>query len=166
MARFNSRGKGSSFERKVAAMVATAFRVSKRDIYRTPLSGGHPFADKGDLTISPELRKRFGFCVECKHNRTWTPECLFRLRAQERSWIEQVVKASLKGDAVPLLVMRGNRTQIYCAFRGHSLGKRQFLLAARGIPHMYFHQSWVMMRFDAFLKLVSEDESIPDMLAF
>lgn len=155
-----SRNKGAAFERKVAGDVVRTlkrFGATRKSIYRTPLSGGHPFGDSGDLVVAPELRRFFPFVVECKHWREWKPEVMFsrgRLRAQEHEWVMQVVEAAGKtADRNPLLVMRGQNTPIYAAipevldgFHGRlSIESRVCFFDRRGKP-------WVMLAWAAFLR--------------
>lgn len=109
-----SKAKGSSFERLVAKLVLEAFPdMTAKDCYRTPLSGGHPTADAGDLVLSERLRKLFPYSVECKHTKDWSLHQIMPLREGVRKWVQQTVKAAEKNGLYPLLVMRGNNTAIY-----------------------------------------------------
>lgn len=108
----NGRVKGATFELQCAKELVSAAGepYTRKDCYRTPLSGGHPYGDLGDLTVSPALRLIFPFVVECKHYKVWEPSVLFQPRKQELTWGRQVVTAASnsKSGRIPLLVMRGN----------------------------------------------------------
>lgn len=111
----NGRRKGNSFENKVAKLILDAatragLQVSRKDCYRTPLSGGHPFGDTGDLIFEGALREVFRFTVECKHYKNWHPGRIFRIGERERGWLAQSVTAAKrsKDPRQPLLVMAGN----------------------------------------------------------
>lgn len=115
------RAKGSSFERKVASMIVCTFEefgITKKDCYRTPLSGGHVHAsgkDPGDLCISPKLRKYFNYCVECKsyRNLDW-PKLLSNKidKGHWTKWWRQVTK-SAGTKKQPLLVFQQNRSDVF-----------------------------------------------------
>lgn len=119
----SSKNKGHSFERDVAALVIemlSPLDAKKGEVYRTPLSGGHPFADQGDLCIAPRLEPFFPFVVECKAHKTWSPGDMMSmpLREAEAAWIEQVKTAaqnSKQEGLVPLLIMRALFNGIYVA---------------------------------------------------
>lgn len=155
-----SRDKGSAFERLVAAMVLEAIPgFTKKDCYRTPLSGGHPVADSGDLVVSERLQKKFPFVVECKHVKDWNLQWLWPPNSAVRSWITQAQAAAKRmGTRRPwLLVMRGNNTPVYCLYEMQS----KFNLPAPselGPSHMVLCSNdecllpYVVVRFDAFLQ--------------
>jgi hypothetical protein len=159
-----SRRKGAAFEQRIARDLVAAARewgFTSKDCYRTPLSGGHPFGDRGDLCIAPSLRAAFPFTVECKNYRDWTPAVMLRsagLRAQEREWFTQVEEAASGcGEALPLLVVQGARTGIYAALPlgcGWA-GDQVYGLALR--PHLRFHAggsragSYILVEWAAFL---------------
>lgn len=112
------RVKGAAFELRISKELVLAAKragMTRKDCYRTPLSGGHPFGDRGDLVISPAFAELFPFCVEAKHYSNWSPGVMFEPRAQELSWIDQVVKATQQCQNLrhPLLVVSGNRTGAY-----------------------------------------------------
>jgi hypothetical protein len=106
-----SRDKGNSFERKVAKLIIAAAGkgFSNKDCYRTPLSGGHPYAGSSDLVMRSRLRKLLPFCVECKHYKTWRLEHMFRLTSVVKAWHKQVRIACKKDryNRSPVLVIRG-----------------------------------------------------------
>lgn len=122
-----SRTKGANFERLISRMIIEAVGAredkvfGKQDCYRTPLSGGHPLADAGDLVISEALWRHFPYVVECKHVKSWNPAALLPpVTAQVCTWIRQA-KAALRRvqernparkEGRWLLVMRGNNTAI------------------------------------------------------
>ena len=68
-----SKNKGSTFENAISKTVCQYFEVEREECYRTPLSGGHPFGDTGDLVIGTKLFKQFPFVVECKAYQDWKP---------------------------------------------------------------------------------------------
>lgn len=114
-----SRDKGAAFENKVADLVRKAFNVPKKECYRTPLSGGHPFGDAGDLVIGDYLLPMFPFTVECKHTKAFRSEWFWSSTTQFWGWQVQVLNANKAqrdnrgADVHPLLIVRGNATQIY-----------------------------------------------------
>jgi hypothetical protein len=111
-----SNRKGSSFERLVAKIIAKHFGVSPKECYRTPLSGGHPYAESSDLVLSPELLKKFPMVVECKHTKAWKIEHLFKPTKLMESWASQVLRATSEVTGrEPVIIFRGNRTPILAA---------------------------------------------------
>ncbi len=124
-----SKAKGSSFERLVAKMVLTAAgnEFGTKDCYRTPMSGGHHAArqnGEGDLVVSLKLRKRFPWCVECKHSKGFRAEHLFSPTGQFLSWLQQA-KDEAEADCfgrLPLLVFRGYAGSIFAAVQKEDLG--------------------------------------------
>ena len=122
-----SRVKGSTFERKVASMIlrAAGSAFAKKDCYRTPMSGGHPHAGESDLVISPKLQTFFPYCVEIKHRKTWRPDRVWRAKADEAEFLNQVIDASRRDEfgRKPLVVIRGNATEIFAMAKYNSLLK-------------------------------------------
>jgi hypothetical protein len=136
---FNARAKGSGFERQVAKFVLTTFNqygyhFTKKDCYRTPLSGGHRFAreaDPGDLVLSPELRRLFPFCVEAKFYHSISLHDLMdkvvRPKCPISKWWKQATNANNTTEAATaaLLVFKQNHGAVMCMFdaslavRGH-----------------------------------------------
>jgi len=108
-----SRVKGSAFERHVAAMICKAFGVPKSECYRTPLSGGHPYGDTGDLVLGPQLLARWPALVECKHRRGWRVEHLLVPSREMEQWLGRLHSRAIALGRIPVLVVRGNRTAIY-----------------------------------------------------
>lgn len=152
MARFNSRAKGNAFERLVADMIAKALKVSVKEIFRTPLSGGHPYADRGDLTMSADVLKRFPFTVEAKHQKTFKLEHLVSPTTQMYGWMDQVTQAAnhTKGRK-RLLVIRGNRTPIVCAYPREVTPFPHVL-----VQHPVSGEIWCIVLFSDFLKRVKK----------
>jgi len=157
--------KGSAFENLVANKIIEAAKFEKKDCYRTPLSGGHPYADAGDLQISEKLLPYFPFSVECKHRRDWHPGVMFAPRGEERAWILQTYKAA-RGEKVPLLIMRGNRTEIFVAgpfthlfryFDAKIFRVRPVLvLASADVAGKREQETWLMLPFQPFLDMLGE----------
>lgn len=121
-----SRDKGASFERHVAKLVRATFLVSPKECYRTPLSGGHPYGDCGDLVIGNNLLPAFPFTVEAKHHRDFRLDWFFTGHKKLDAWMQQVIQANWTqvskrtrskkaATLLPLLVMRGHATPIYVA---------------------------------------------------
>jgi len=167
-----SRVKGSTFERKVASMIlkAAGSAFTKKDCYRTPMSGGHPHAGESDLIISPKLQAFFPYCVEIKHRKTWRPDRVWRAKADEAEFLNQVIDASCRDEfgRKPLVVMRGNATEIFAAAKYKSLlcwvGDLDFssLLQAEGSEFpgrilLFRHRSilWGMFLFTDMLEILS-----------
>jgi hypothetical protein len=157
----SKREKGNGFERLVARMVLDAcnkggFLLDRKECFRTPLSGGHPFADRGDLQIGPQLRKVFPFVVECKHQKIWNPGAMFRARENEANWLRQVKRATKETKIeglVPLLVCQGNLTGTYCAAPWDDL-RRALPATAGAMPRMLFRfekRIWGLIFWEDFL---------------
>jgi hypothetical protein len=126
--------KGNAFERQAAALIVCAFKdfgITKKDVYRTPGSGGHRYASKtdpGDLVISPKLRKLFPFSTECKsYARVRLAQFLYPVRLWKKSWkcqkwLLQLRQATEKQSAdagewlIPLLVFKENNGEIMASF--------------------------------------------------
>jgi len=119
----HSREKGANFERLVAKMVTDALGGSRKDCYRTPMSGGHHSAANGDLVVSAAFAERFPFRVECKHHKDWHPGRFFALTKNEEAWLDQAEEARTASCA-PLLVMRGHATPIFVAVRSADIPSR------------------------------------------
>src|SRR5207245_294100 len=98
------KSKGSGFERKVAKLIARAFKkfgIHQRECWRSVLSGGHAISS-GDLTFSPRLEKLFPYSVECKHVRRIRWE-RFLIASEDRKkswpevqWLQQVLEGADK----------------------------------------------------------------------
>ena len=165
----NSRAKGASFERLVVNMILEATGLGKTHCYRTPLSGGHAQYREdqpGDLFISDTLFEKFPFVVEAKHNRTWKPGVMFEPRKQERDWLAQVTRDSARGrdGASPLLVMRGNGTEIFAAMPS-PVFKRRLSLHIDIFSYLVFEYekgSWVMTHFVKLLGCVPVDDDVQE----
>lgn len=116
-----SRNKGAAFERDIAHRIRDRFGLTAKDVYRTPLSGGHPFGDAGDLVMSEAAVRAFPFLIECKHVKRWHPGLLLNTpmselelayRAQARAALRRSVG---RGKRWPMVVVMGDRTAIYCS---------------------------------------------------
>lgn len=158
------RVKGALFEREVAALLLKLLGppFTKKDCFRTPMSGGHRFASKSDLTVSKRLTDVFPFAVECKHQKTFIPEILFSGTKLIESWCEQSVRATAKNRLFPMVVMKGNRTAVFVALstevlkdtRVKDLPAAEFELSKRQ-PHAivyYCQRYWRVYRWDKFCK--------------
>ena len=108
----NSRAKGHSFERKIAATLNDRFDTT--EFSRTPGSGAfattHTLPDHlkiyGDL-ITP---KEFKYCIECKKG--YNSENLYSLYNYSSGFwkfIEQCEKDSKKCEKIPLLIFKQDR---------------------------------------------------------
>lgn len=155
--------KGNAFERKVAADICAAFGMPAKQCYRTPLSGGHPYGDTGDLVVGPRLAKRFPYLVECKHRRNWNVEDLFTGSANLCLWLSSVAGRAKQAGRWPLLVVRGNRTltiAVYAHLRSSALAElahyAQLQLAP--MPGKYL-QVWHALEWKTFLRLACPEGS-------
>lgn len=165
----NSRAKGAAFERLVAKMILEATELDETHCYRTPLSGGHAQYSKdqpADLFISDTLFEKFPFVVEAKHNKTWKPGVMFDPRKQERDWLAQVWRDSARGreGASPLLVMRGNGTEIFAAMP-RPMFKTRLAVPLSRMPSSYLvfryeKATWVMTQFENVLKYIPIDDDV------
>lgn len=126
MRKGGGKSKGSAFERKVAKMIAAAFRnfgIHQRECWRSVLSGGHKISC-GDLTLSPRLEKLFPFSIECKHiKRIHFERFLFPPYYRKSSWPEWQWVAQAEGDVKkrpelkPLLVMKSNTSKVLVLYK-------------------------------------------------
>lgn len=158
------REKGNAFERLIAKEVIKAFEplgMTKKDCYRTPMSGGHPSAQRGDLVISERLRPYFRFTIECKHQRDWNPGVMVasRLRAKERGWINQAQRAAKVEECLPILVTSGNGTGIFVS-GPHVEMIREFPELKGMRPSVRFrafkNEAWTMWEWSAFWQQLHE----------
>jgi len=147
-----SRNKGNAFERLISKMIIAAVnkgcksKYAAKDCYRTPLSGGHPLADPGDLTYSPAFAKVFPYHVECKHHKSFSLEHFFRPTAALKSWCAQTIKGAKKSERRPMLVIRGARTPIFVGLTIEPIFGIEYIKIDINID------TWVFCRFDDFLK--------------
>lgn len=158
------REKGSAFERKLAADIIGITGAEKRECYRTPLSGGHPFACPSDLQLSERLRKVFSFSLEAKHRKNWKLDQLFVGNKEFESWLEQSSAAASSANQIgvkvsPLVVVRANFGNTYAIglqtelsdFMGWDRGLKRptrMLLKFKG-------RSWVLVLWSDVLKRLS-----------
>lgn len=157
----HSRNKGNAFERLLAKLILEALsplQPGKRDVYRTPLSGGHPFAARGDLIIAERLQPYFPFCVEAKHHKTWHPGAFMGAtpRESEKGWIKQTLAATKACEGPipqhPLLAMNGNLTGAFAALLFDDARKLcPDLLRLKPQLHFYHGERWIMFRLPDFL---------------
>lgn len=158
-----SRDKGNAFERRIARDILKAFPgYGPKDCYRTPLSGGHPFADSGDLCISPRLQEKFPFVVECKHYRNWSMKQVLPPTGEMLSWVAQAKRAAAKLNRPWLLVLRGNNTAIYTMADAHELQDTRFaesrIARAQKCWHLVLHgpahEEYVILLWKDFLESI------------
>ena len=108
----NSRTKGSTFERSIAAQLNDRFKTS--DFSRTPGSGAFASTHKlpehlkiyGDL-ITP---KNFKYCIECKKG--YNKESLYSLMNYSSdfwNFIDQCQKDSDRANKSPLIIFKQDR---------------------------------------------------------
>ena len=121
MRKGGAKAKGSSFENKTAKQIlkAAGNQFTRTDCYRTPISGGHPFASKNhpsDLVLSKKLRKVFPFSVECKHYKKLELQHFFTRQGDFLKWIDQAMKATENSRVAvePMIVFRWNLSRTYC----------------------------------------------------
>ena len=150
-----NREKGKAFERMIAKMIVAKFAktgITNKDCYRTPNSGGHPYAnvvDPGDLVVSPKLLEYFPFHVECKHWKDIQIEHLFvewkrwQPTWEFSQWFKQVYKAETSGRE-PIIVFRKNNGPILCATQRAGLNP--------SIRFLYKRDEWRVVTFERFLK--------------
>ena len=118
-----SRRKGKSFERQIVKLFRESFGLKPEECFRTPNSGGHPYAartDPGDIQFCPEFRDWFNFHVECKNHRGTRLEQFFQTenaRCGINRWLDQATCGPK--HLRPMLVFQTGRgtAGIYCAVR-------------------------------------------------
>lgn len=157
--RINGRRKGNSYENDIAKLVREAYAAhgcNDKDIYRTPLSGGHyAQSDKSDLTISPEFREIFPYVIECKAWENFHPGYFLRPTKEVLSAFTQVGEAVAKGDysGIPAVVCKANRWPTFIAIP-YQYGTP----ALFEHPHSCFPlggQWWLATELDAFLAVTA-----------
>ncbi len=158
--------KGSNFERQIvkAFLGATASMGSlSTEIFRTPLSGGHPFLKAGDLMIAQRLVPVLPFAVECKCYRNWHPGIMLDLRnSQEGSWHAQCLAAAAACGREPMLILTGNRVGTWVAAPFNVLRNYQedLIRVCPRVVYMWEGKRWVMLPFDALLTVVAVKASL------
>ncbi len=119
-----ARAKGSTAERKVAALLQAWWRSleSEAVFFRTPASGAwastHTSSGmkaRGDIMVNPETCKLFDFSVEVKHRAVITPIAIEHFVDGKKSPIngywKQCTENAEKDGLQPMLVFRGNRQE-------------------------------------------------------
>lgn len=110
-----SRRKGAAYERKIVGLIRQAWGLTSKQCYRTPLSGGHPYASSADVTFSPELDGRLDISIECKNHRGTSVLSLLKPDGPSHpwtSWLDQALKASRETDKTPVLIARAGRMDL------------------------------------------------------
>lgn len=112
-----SKAKGGAFELLVVKAIckATNKMFDNTICYRTPRSGGHHIIGGADIIIKPKLREFFNFDIECKHRKTINVGKLFKHSAETKEFLKQALENTDEGGGYPMLVIRGNRTPVFCA---------------------------------------------------
>jgi hypothetical protein len=156
-----SRTKGCAFERLVAKQVITAAGkgFSRKDCYRTPMSGGHPYAGESDLVLSEQLMKLFPWCVECKHYKGWKIDGVFKANKAHQDWCKQAAYSSSKDQfkRPPMVVMRGNGGNIYCAARYRDLKAWDHRMGNELLPGLMFRfqdSFWKLSLFSEVMRVL------------
>ena len=157
----NGRAKGNAFERLVAKKLCAALGATSKEIYRTPLSGGHPYVGGGDLQIAERLREVFPWCVECKHSKSFNAAHLFCPTEQLNKWAAQALKAARKENRPALLIMQGDgrRGSIFVA-KNAAGGIRYPIPAYPGEMYVTLSSAcWVVVTLDRFLQILSRENT-------
>lgn len=158
MRRGGGREKGNGFERLVAKRIVAVSCMTAKDCYRTPLSGGHPYGDRGDLVVSPQLRKRFPFFVECKFYRGWNLDHLLWPGSLAKSWYKKLVQQSKEARLIPMFVAKGNRGVPIAAVPIKVV--KTFPVLKSVSPFLKYKiqgESWIATTLDEFLAAVFKD---------
>lgn len=150
------KAKGSDFERWVAKAIIAAYNNAGysfgQDCWRTPMSGGHPIESlrrPGDLQFSEQLSNLFPFVVECKHQKGFRLEYLFRPNTLLRSFLAQALsQADNSGSRQPLLVVRSNWSIVLAV----TLYRDYFDIINPILLLRMENIQWVVMSFNAFLE--------------
>lgn len=158
----NGKAKGAAFELKIVKLIRNAVKcVYPNDsvCFRTPASGGHYIIGGADITISEDLRKIFPFCIECKHRKTIKVEKFFAVTKHTKEFLKQAVANTYETGDLPLLVMRGARTAIFCASTLEALKDSQYEeLSSDSIPGLVFRyrsKTWKIFLFKYMLDILS-----------
>jgi len=114
--RVNSRTKGNTFERKVAAILNDHHNTS--DFCRTPGSGA--FATTHKLPIHLQVKgdlitpKNYPFIIECKKGYKFLISDLFNDTSDFRKIVDKLEKEASSCSKLPLLIFQQDRKSIYC----------------------------------------------------
>lgn len=131
--RFNSKGKGNSFENQVAKKLSAALAPLK--FIRTPGSGarvgGKNFQAYGELfgqealnifvgDVVPvnqkEAKVTFNFSIECKsYAKSDSFEIMVAGNANVFKWMQESVVDASKINKIPLLIFKWNRSPVFVA---------------------------------------------------
>lgn len=149
--------KGSTFENQTAKDVIAALapqNAQRDEIFRTPLSGGHPYAPSGDLIVADRLRPWFPFTVECKNWKSWKAGSFWNPRKQDISWLNQTMRECEDGPDGnrPLLVCKGNLTGSFAIIPKRAFDSLQW--ATPFVPRFLFKvggRVWVQIAWEDFL---------------
>jgi hypothetical protein len=154
--------KGSNFENQTAKDVIAALapiEALREEIFRTPLSGGHPYAPSGDLIVADRIRPFFPFTVECKNWKTWKAGSFWAPRQQDISWLDQTLREAEDGPEGnrPLLVCKGNATGSFAVIPKREFESLQW--SVQFVPRMVFRDKgriWIQVPWVDFLIALSQ----------
>lgn len=136
-----SKQKGAAFELLVVKEIRKAINKKMKDevCFRTPRSGGHPMIGGADIQIKSKLRKVFPFAVECKHQKTIKTDKLFSVNKNIQHFLAQAIENTEERGDYPMLVIRGDRTEILCASTISAFNEAGYgILAAADTPGLIF----------------------------
>ena len=164
MKRASAREKGKGFERAVSSMVVRQFEsygISKIDCYRTPNSGGHPYASKtdpADIQMSAKLQTLFPFSIECKsgYKTDFNLRHFFNkeIKGIELAFLKQTVRSTEKAVGIaktPMLVIKEDNFPPLVAVP-ESCSRYWDLLQVPVMTFYYADCQWRMLSFAEFLE--------------
>lgn len=165
MAKINSKNKGSSFERKIAALL-TAW--SGMEFHRTPGSGSLHWKDDNNVTgdIVAPFNINFPISIECKkHEVDWEIDKLLIGTSSIWKFWRQACEDSLRHEAKePFLIFSKNRREIYLmmhySFFKELCSKQPKLKENPYIIISTENKSTVVTNFKLFLDVVSLNDII------
>lgn len=108
---FNSKQKGSNYERKVAKLLSSWWGS---EFHRTPASGGLRWGEDnnvaGDIVTPPSAN--FPYVIECKNREGgWTLESIVLDKHDIKNWWAQVVADARRVKKTPVLIFTRNRAE-------------------------------------------------------
>ncbi len=146
--RINSRTKGNTFERKIAASLNAHYKTE--EFMRTPGSGAFATTHKlpehlkiaGDL-ITP---REFPWLIECKKGYKFTISDLYNVKSDFWEIINKLIKEADKNNKYPLLIFQQDRQTTLCMF-----------LETKKINAILEPHWWKVIRYGNFLLMPFED---------
>jgi len=158
--RKNSRAKGHSFERKIAAALNN--RLNTTEFSRTPGSG----AFASTHTLPPHLKiygdlitpEKFRYCIECKKGyNSINLYSLYNNSSDLWGFFRQTAKDSKKCDRIPMLILKQDRKPILAAIPSYKISNLiegiSYIEASYSAGRWHMPNRWRIYEFAKLLEL-------------